>query len=276
MIREQRRKEEALLKQWGVTEQELQEWLKQGDLARDAREAGREAAYADLTDFELCRDLAGTFAGESAKKSGDLIGDVRDRYDTIVIELLAERYTQTDGKRYSLRTVLLRECETDKALKEFLVSLGKWIQRHAWDYLRRCMRGESQYTWNPDDGDDVRAMAALRGHYASESLMIALLAEYERDREGLMQFLSAVFKQWRKILEPRNPWRVRLVTQQCESEGKRKVSHHKIAQYLAKIGAVSKDSGVSTTKEYALLRSRIKQIRSRDQKAALKRRQKKR
>lgn len=102
MIREQRRKEEALLKQWGVTEQELQEWLKQGDLARDAREAGREAAYADLTDFELCRDLAGTFAGESAKKSGDLIGDVRDRYDTIVIELLAERKRMESVTRCAL------------------------------------------------------------------------------------------------------------------------------------------------------------------------------
>jgi hypothetical protein len=68
-------------------------------------------------------------------KAGDRIGDVRDRYDTIVMELLAARYEQTDGKRYSLGIVLRGKCETDKALKEFLQHLGKWIKAFAPRYL---------------------------------------------------------------------------------------------------------------------------------------------
>ena len=46
---------------------------------------GRGAAYEDLADFELCQDLAGKFARKSAKKTGDGIGGIRDRYDMIVI-----------------------------------------------------------------------------------------------------------------------------------------------------------------------------------------------
>ena len=38
----------------------------------------------------------------SAWRSGDLISSVRDRYETIVEELLAVRYVQRDGRRYWL------------------------------------------------------------------------------------------------------------------------------------------------------------------------------
>lgn len=257
----------------GFTEADLerdkrdeQEWLKQGDLTPDAREAGREAAYVDLTDFELCRDLGGKFARESAKRTSRDIAEIRDRYETIVLELRTVRYTHPDGKRYSLSTALRSKYETDEAFQKCLPKFGNYIGEYVSDCIREHSCGFTPlyrqivptHTWT------------LCGHSVSRELLTALREEYIRDRVGLMRFLLAVFKQWRKILEPRSAWRVRLVTQQCASG----VSHHKIAQYLARISAVSKDSSVPTTKEYALLRSRIKQIRSREQKAAFQRRQK--
>src|SRR5215469_11320691 len=71
-----------------------------GELGKlTARRMGRELAYADrVREDELCWDLAAKFAHES--------GDVPDRYEEITSELLAARYTQTDGKPYSLSTVL--------------------------------------------------------------------------------------------------------------------------------------------------------------------------
>jgi len=70
--------------------------LKEGIL--HIRELNREAAYGELCEEEACRDLAGEFARESAMKTGDAIGEVHDRYDTIVIELLAARYTHTASR----------------------------------------------------------------------------------------------------------------------------------------------------------------------------------
>ncbi len=112
--------------------------LKQ-DILHTRSELRREAAYDELSDEELCRDLAGKFARESAEKIGDAIGDVRDGYDTIVIELVAERSTRSDGKRYSLSTVLRGKYESDAALKEFLRKFAKWIG----EYVSDCIREHS-------------------------------------------------------------------------------------------------------------------------------------
>jgi hypothetical protein len=77
-----------------------------------------------------------------------------------------------------------------------------------------------------------------------------------------MRFLDAVFKRWRKIDQPDSPWRVRLLTQQ--HLGGPKV----VAQFLENAGAVSKKT---TGQHFDSLRQCIKQYRSRDRKAALKR-----
>ena len=102
---------------------EREEWLKEAGLLDSI--GGREAAYEDLTNVELCEDLAGKFALKSARKTGDTIGGVLDNYGKIVIELLAVRYTQTDGRRYSLGAVLRGRYESDSALKEFLPKLAR-------------------------------------------------------------------------------------------------------------------------------------------------------
>jgi hypothetical protein len=60
---------------------------KRADSLRE-REAGYEAACLR----EHCVDLAGEHARESAARTGEAIGEVRERYELIVGELLAARY----------------------------------------------------------------------------------------------------------------------------------------------------------------------------------------
>jgi hypothetical protein len=93
-------------------------------------------------------------------------------------------------------------------------------------------------------------------------LLTALAEEYVRDRAGLMRFLFAVLKHWRKIYDPQSLWRVQVLTQQ--HLGGPKV----VAQYVENAGAVSPKT---TPQQVDALRQCIKQYRSRDRKDALKR-----
>jgi len=183
--------------------------LKQ-DILRIRREVSREAAYEELCEEEVCRDLAGKFARESATKTRDAIGEVRDRYDTIVIELIAARYAQTDGKSCSLGTVLRAKYESDSALNEFLPKFAKWIGY----YVSGCIR-EHTIGFTPLYQQIVPTHNwTLCGHNVSRELLTALAEEYVRDREGLLRFLCTVFKRWRKIAQSHSAWRVKLVTEQ--------------------------------------------------------------
>ena len=174
-------------------------------------------------------------------------------------ELLAARYVQRDGRRYSLSSVLLSECGTDKALKEFLHHLGKWIKPFA---LRYYIYRLPHNTWVMR-GSEVRAIKTLRGRSVSESMMKALAVEYEREPKALNQFLSAVFKRWRKIEEPRSVVRQRLLMHQLSGTPK------EIALALQEIGAAPWST---TGEQLCSARSRVRQQLSRDKKAALKRR----
>jgi len=204
--RERERKHAELLKQWEVTEKDLQFWRRHALAARRLKRNdplllkryGREAAFEDVGDFEHCRELAGEHARESAAGTGDAISSVRDRYELIVEELLAVRYVQRDGGRYSLARVLLCECGTPEALEEFLQHLGRWIKRFALCYYIYRL---PHNTWVMP-GSDVLAIKTLRGRSVSERLMKALAIEHVRDPEALKGFLEDVFKRWRKIEEP--------------------------------------------------------------------------
>jgi hypothetical protein len=201
---------------------------------------GREAAYDDLVDEELCRDLADKFARESARRTeAKEIAPIRDNYEAIVLGFLGRR---------SLSVVLRNE--TDQAPKDFLRKLSNWIG----DYVSCCIHGrEDRCNWT------------LSGHTVSKELLTALALEYVRDRDGLKQFLLAVFKRWQKIDQPDSLWRVRLITQQ--HLGKPKI----VAQYAENVGAVSK---CTTAEQIDSLHARIRQYRSRDRKKALEKRQK--
>jgi hypothetical protein len=247
---------ESLLQKWGVTEQELKQWWKQDEIS------GAEAARDDLTDVELCRALAGKFARESARRTSRNIGEIRDRYETIVLEFLSVRYTLSGGKRVSLTTVLRSKYDTDEALHKFLPRLGKWIG----EYVCDCIR-EHSFGFTPLYRQIVPTHTwTLCGHNVTSELLTAFAEEYVRDRDGLMRFVSAVFKRWRKLNQPHSTWRVRLVVQQHG----RDIPHHRIVQRLEKIDAVSKGSAVPGTKEYNRLRAKIKKYRTRDQNDALK------
>jgi hypothetical protein len=223
------------------------------------RELGREAAYDDRCEEEECRDLAGEFTRESAKKTDDAIADVRERYETIVSELLAARYSETDGKPYSLCTVLRSKYESDSALKEFLPKFAKWIR----EYVSDCIN-EHTFVFTPLYRQIVPGHTwTLSGHSVSKELLTVLAQEYVRDRQGLMRFLQEVFKRWRKINQPGSLFRQRLLTHQLAGTPK------EIANALELIGAVA----TSTTEhQFRSLCSSVRQYRSRDPKAALKRR----
>jgi hypothetical protein len=71
-------------------EQELED---AGLLALDGGRyiSAREAEHERLGDYEHCRDLVSEFARESARRTGDAIADIRDRYETILAEFLVAR-----------------------------------------------------------------------------------------------------------------------------------------------------------------------------------------
>ena len=56
---------------------------------------GRQAAYEQLVSDELCMKLAGRFARESAKATGDDTATIRVHYDEIVTELRCLLETQS-------------------------------------------------------------------------------------------------------------------------------------------------------------------------------------
>jgi len=241
---EQRSKQQALLDEWGVTEQELKEW-EQDEVN------GREAAYAERCDEELCRKLIGKFARESAKRTSGDTGEIRDRYETIVLEFLAVRYTQPDRKGYSLSTALRSKYETDEALQKFLPEFDNWIG----EYVSDCIR-EHNFEFTPLYQQTVPAhIWTLCDHCVSKVLLTALALEYVADREGLMQFLSEVFKHWRILFAQYSPWRVRLLAQQITG------TSNEVAAAMVSIGAAPGNS--------QSLGDRVRQYRSRDQRAAL-------
>ena len=209
---------------------------------------------------ELCWDLAGKFARESGTKTGDAIGLIRDRYETITGEFRAARYSEANGKLYSLSTALRSKYESDAALKEFLPNFAKWIG----DYVSDCIH-EHSFGFTPLYRQIVpKHTWKLCGHNVTRELLTALAEEYVRDRKGLLQFLNAIFKRWQKNNQPDSLLRMKVVIEQHADD----VPYHRIAQRLDRIGAVAKGSAVPGTRAYRKLRSKIKQIRSRDRKAA--------
>ena len=264
---ERERKHEELLAKFGVSEGDLRRWrlyalaarrLKPNDPLRLKR-YGREAAVEEAGDFEHCRDLAGKFARSSARRTGDLISNVRDRYELIVEELLAVRYVERSGRAYSLSQVLLRECGTDKALKEFLEHLGRILKRFALCYYIYRL---PHNTWLMP-GSEVRAIKTLRGRSVSEALMKALCTEHVREPRALKEFLMSVFKRWRSIEEPGSVVRQRLLMHQLSGTPK------EIALALEETGAAPRST---TPEQLCSARSRVRQQLSRDKRAALKRR----
>ena len=197
------------------------------------RRLGREAAGDDLMSQEHCWDLAGKFARESRTKTGDANEAIRDRYETITGEFRAARYSEADGKLYSLSTALRSKYESDAALKEFLPNFAKWIGEYVSDCIYEHIFGFTplyhqivpRHTW------------ILCGcHKVTRELLTALAEEYVRDRKGLLQFLNAIFKRWQKDHKPDSLLRMKVVIEQYADD----VPQHRIAQGFDRIGAVAK------------------------------------
>jgi hypothetical protein len=107
-------------------------------------EAGREAAVDQLTACELCFDLAGEFARESARKRGDAIGDVRDNYESITIGLRATHCA-------NVRTAIVNEYARDrKSLMRFLSAVfNRWQNLDKPDSLFRQRLMTQQHLGKP-------------------------------------------------------------------------------------------------------------------------------
>jgi len=244
--REQECKRKALLEEFGVTGQEVEQGWERDEVDGD------EAAYEEGCEEEECRDLVGEYAGESAKKTGDAIGEVRDRYERIVMELLAARYGTPDGKRYSLASALRSEAETDGKLKGFLGELGELIK----GYVLRAVIGEAHDSWRLNGQEDVRAVETLRGHAVSEGLLTALCVQYVKDPQGLKKFLSAMFKRWRKIHKLGSSWQIALVESQLRGRNDKGVA--------AAIEKSVLQGSPGTEKAHDRLMWRIRQSRKRE------------
>jgi hypothetical protein len=217
-----------------------------------ARRIGAEAALEALMSEELCRDLAVTFARKSSTRTGEKIRSVRDCYEAIALEFRRLDATQANGERQSLSSALLGKYETLDALNECLPKLGKWIREYAF----ACIRGEQRKcTWS------------LSSHRVRDELLIALAEEYVRDREGLMRFLSACFKRWRKIDAPSSLHRFRVVIQQLAA----RFGHgrKRLLDESQKRGVIPGDKALKAG-ESSKLRYNIGQILRRDQRTAVK------
>ena len=144
-----------------------------------------------------------------------------------------------------------------------------------WDLARKFARESANRTRDmiADIRDRYEAIAlglrCARGAQSSEAPLAlctalnALAQEFERDRKGLLRFLSAVFKRWRKIDQSESPFRQLLLTHQLTGTPK------EIANALEEIGAAPT---CTTAKQVESFHARIRQYRSRGRKAASKRR----
>jgi hypothetical protein len=182
---------------------------------------GREAAYDDLTNVELCRDVARKFARESAKKTGDAIGEVLDRYETIVIEFIRGR---SGG-------ALIHDDATDP------MTLEKLVQ-----FLYAATKAPAGYEVWPELGRMQERKALFR----------VLVPEYARDRNTLMKFLRAVFMRHRKIGGERSAWREKLCTHQLAAD----YGPKQIAIELERRGVVA---NTKTKQEFENLRAKVRQ-----------------
>jgi hypothetical protein len=198
--------------------------LKQDNL-HIRRELEREAAYEESCYEELCPDLAGKFARESARETGDTIGDIRDRYEAIVIELVCAR---SGG-------ALIHDDAADPLTLE---KLGQW--------LYAATKAPAGYEVWPE----LRRMPERR------ALLRILAQEYARDRETLMKFLRAVFERHCKIDEAHGTWAAKLCTQQLAAE----YAPKQIAIELERRGIVPEGK---TVEQFGALRARVRQYLNR-------------
>jgi hypothetical protein len=187
--------------------------------------SGSEAAYDDLTNVELCRDVAGEFARESARKTGDAVGDVRDRYETIVIEFIRGR---SGG-------ALIHDDAADPMTLE---KLGQ--------FLYAATKAPAGYEVWPELGRMQERKALFR----------VLAPEYVRDRNTLMKFLRTVFMRHRRIGGESSTWRAKLCTHQLAAD----YGPKQIATELERRNVMT----VTTTPEqFDALRARVRQYRKR-------------
>jgi hypothetical protein len=181
----------------------------------DERETGLQAAHDSLVAEYRCGDLADRFGRESAKKTGDDILEVPYRYERITEEFFATGF------------ILLRDYKTDTALKEFLAGqFAAWIKDYA---KHRCRSRFSHYK--------LKVNGPVEGHYVTGEMMTLLAVEYLRDLKGLIRFLEAVLRRWRKIFERRSLWRLRILTlklaEDCGHDRKRILSQLQMAGEIA-------------------------------------------
>jgi hypothetical protein len=199
----------------------------------------REAAYEAVCAEEQCWDLAGKHARESAQRSGEAIGGVRDNYEAIVLGFMEARTL----------SVVLRN-EIAEAPGDYIRKLEAWVH----GYVVSCIRGVADhYNW------------ALGGHAVDGEFIRALGEEYVRDREGLWKFLGAAFNRWRKDGEEHSVMRQRVLVHQSEGGAK------EVALALERVGAAPESA---TVEQLHSACARVRQYRSRDGKAAKKRHRK--
>jgi hypothetical protein len=187
----------------------------------DAAEVRNDAAYQERCEEEACRDLARKFACESAKKTGEAIGEVLDRYETMVIEFIRDR---SGG-------ALIHDDAADPMTLE---KLGQ--------FLYAATKAAAGYEVWPELGRMQERKALFR----------VLAPEYARDRNTLMKFLRAVFVRHRKIGGERSAFREKLCTLQLAAE----YGPKQIAIELERRGVVA---NTKTEQEFENLRAKVRQ-----------------
>jgi hypothetical protein len=140
-----------------LTKREAEEWnaLAKQKGPTPYEPDGREAAFEDLGDEELCCDLAGKFARESARKTGDVIADIRDRYDAIALGFRCARGAQSGEFPLALGSALnalAEEFQRDrKGLQRFLDAVfERWQKIDQPDSLWRVRLITQQHLGKPE------------------------------------------------------------------------------------------------------------------------------
>lgn len=217
----------------------------------------QNALIRTYQEAELCEELAVRFARQSTS-AGDF-ATVRMRYTEIIKEIRCLRHTPASqplpaAEKRKLKNAIrnaLNPANRDRALETYLVALRRGTVEHPslQQQLAEDLRNDhalKKFLGALDKTVQLYVSARLQEEPGAtqigkvelgSSLMSSLGIEWVRDRKMLSNLLSAVFKKWREIDQPRSRFRFRAVV--ADIAPRLMGDRSKIQTYCESIGVLS-------------------------------------